>query len=248
MSSKTVECSIHGDRSPTFVCHHLLRGEGVGFNVGYDPDEPDALYPDAWCDACEEVVEKEGEWNDRSEAFADIRLLCSGCYCETRERNWKEDEQAVIDLITQSFEYLQSVQESFKKEFRLDDYERWDWSQDDCKLLFSNGDQAVVECDIDFVGSFSHAGNSWMWVWANESFPEAIKSKSRLIRDIGEDQNMLKLASAVWHGDQIDAWEMTAVMAAHLKAIGAYRTASDMGYVYMVIKNARWVENQQNNR
>ncbi len=137
MSSKTVECSIHGERSPTFVCHHLLKGEGEGFNVGYDPDEPDALYPDAWCDACEEVVDREGEWNDRSEAFADIRLLCSGCYCETRERNWKEDEGAVTDLITQSFEYLQSVQESFKKDFRLDDYERWDWNEDDCKLIFS---------------------------------------------------------------------------------------------------------------
>jgi len=244
MSNKMVECSTHGERSSTFVCHHLLKGEGIGFNVGYDPEEPDALYPDAWCDACEEVVDQEGEWNDKSEKFADIRLLCSECYCETRKRNWKEDETAVIDLITKSFEYLQSAQESFKKEFRLDDYERWDWSEDDCKLIFSNNGKAVVECDIDFVGSFSHTGNSWMWAWANKSFPERAKSSSRVIRKIGEDQNMLMLASAVWQGDPIDGWEMTAVMAARLKAVGAYRTASDVGYVYMTIKSARWVSGE----
>lgn len=41
----------------------------------------------AWCAACDEVLEREGEWNDRSEAFAGIRPVCRGCYREMKALN-----------------------------------------------------------------------------------------------------------------------------------------------------------------
>ena len=74
-----VECASHGSREATYVCQHLVSGEGSGFNYAHDEEDPDELWPGAWCDACERVLDAEGEWNDRSEAFARIRLLCDGC-------------------------------------------------------------------------------------------------------------------------------------------------------------------------
>ena len=79
-SENKVECGTHGTSTATFVCQHLVSGEKLGFNCGYDPEEPNAIYPDAWCDECEKVLDAEGEWNDRSESFADIKLLCAYCY------------------------------------------------------------------------------------------------------------------------------------------------------------------------
>lgn len=49
------------------------------------------LYEDddfqAWCDECEAVRQQEGEWNDVSMEFCDIRLACEECYFEMKELN-----------------------------------------------------------------------------------------------------------------------------------------------------------------
>jgi hypothetical protein len=82
-----VECPEHGDQGPAFVCRHLNLREPVGFVEGYDPDDPDEGLFQAWCSACDEILVQEGEWNDRSEAFAGPRLVCRACYREMKALN-----------------------------------------------------------------------------------------------------------------------------------------------------------------
>jgi hypothetical protein len=79
-----VECRIHGQSYATFVCQHLPQGQGLGF---YSADVPDDPQPDAWCGECEKVRMAEGEWNDMSQAFAKITMLCAGCYEVAKKRN-----------------------------------------------------------------------------------------------------------------------------------------------------------------
>ncbi|MCG8315482.1 MAG: hypothetical protein MI976_19920 [Pseudomonadales bacterium] len=236
-----VECSTHGKTSATFICHHLSEGENLGFHMGFDPDDGDDLYPDAWCDKCDQVLEKEGEWNDASAAFANIKLVCSGCYQEIREKNWTQDIKAFTDLIASSFEYLQKVQESFMETYKVGEHERWDWYQETGKLIFSHEGEPVVECDIDFVGTISTQSNTWMWAWANDSLTDIIKNKSRCVREIGDENNYLKLACALWLANEVDGWEMTSIMAQATNAIGAYRTPDEHGFAYMVVSRAKWV-------
>ena len=84
--SETVECDRHGHRRKTYVCDHLLDGEKQGFV--WSPDEPENPYPDAWCLACDRVRLEHGEkWNPQSEALITVRLVCSDCYEEIKERN-----------------------------------------------------------------------------------------------------------------------------------------------------------------
>jgi hypothetical protein len=240
-SDNKVECSIHGSTSATFLCNHLLNGEKLGFNAGFDPEDPDDLYPDAWCNECESILNKEGEWNDVSISFSDIKIVCTSCYCNIRERNWNQDEPALKDLICDCFEYLEGVQKQFMDEFRVNDHDRWDWYQETGKLIFSHDGKPVVECDVDFVGTFSKNSETWQWAWANSSFLNNIKDQSRTLRALGEEESHLKLASALWPADEIDGWEMTAILAAKLEAIGAYRAPSDNGFVYMIVREASWV-------
>ncbi len=240
-----VECSTHGKTSATFICHHLSEGENLGFHMGFDPEDEDDLYPDAWCDKCDEILEREGEWNDVSEAFAKIKMVCAGCYQDIREKNWSQDDQALSDLITSSCDYLNRVQKSFMEVYKVGDHERWDWYQETGKLIFSHDGKPVVECDIDFVGSVSTRSDTWMWAWANSSLTDLIKTKSRCVREIGESNNYLKLACAIWPADEVDGWEMTSIMAKATNAIGAYRTPSDTGFSYMVVSKAKWVNSNK---
>lgn len=82
-----VSCCTHGARPAAFVCRHVLEslrtGSRVGFHTPGDADDDDQ----GWCDACERVRAREGEWNDRSEAHADIRLICLDCFHQARELN-----------------------------------------------------------------------------------------------------------------------------------------------------------------
>ena len=85
----TVDCAEHGPQEPTFACQHLVRSlttqKPVGFFFASEPRG------DAWCSACEEARIREGgesgDWNERSEAFARIQLLCGACYDKVRRLN-----------------------------------------------------------------------------------------------------------------------------------------------------------------
>lgn len=88
---KYVECGEHGREQATFVCRHIVQtlrdGEARGFfSSGESPDNP---RPDAWCGDCEDLVNRVGEWNDESEAFAGVSLLCGACYDQARAMNEK---------------------------------------------------------------------------------------------------------------------------------------------------------------
>jgi hypothetical protein len=82
-----IECRVHGEQQQTFVCRHLAKAVQTGEKVGFFwSGEPRG---DAWCAACEAVRIREGgltgDWNDRSEEFAGITLLCGACYDRVRE-------------------------------------------------------------------------------------------------------------------------------------------------------------------
>ena len=85
--NSTMECERHGMHRPAFICKHLQFGERIGFNQPGGPFDPEWPFQNAWCDACDEVLLREGEWNDISEGFAQVMLICEGCFEEIRGRN-----------------------------------------------------------------------------------------------------------------------------------------------------------------
>ena len=82
-----MECARHGTHRPAFICQHLHVGEGIGFNLADESFDPEWPFQSAWCDQCDQVLLREGEWNDVSEGFAKIMLICEGCLEEIRNRN-----------------------------------------------------------------------------------------------------------------------------------------------------------------
>lgn len=86
---ETIECAEHGQQQTTFVCRHLAESLRTGASVGFwQADNPGNPRPNAWCSACEQKLQATGgEWNDESEAFAGITLLCGACYDRARIMN-----------------------------------------------------------------------------------------------------------------------------------------------------------------
>ncbi len=84
----------------------------------------------------------------------------------------------------------------------------------------------------------STQSNTWMWAWANDSLLELVKADAKKILALGEELGFVNLVAGLWEADSVDGWEMTSIMAEALNAIGAYRTPSDNGFTYMIVKKA----------
>ena len=95
-SRATVECEEHGFSDETYVCQHLAKGNAIGFN-SREPS-PDNPRPDAWCDACEEIRARFGDWTEDAEILTKIVLLCGGCYDVAKHRNHHEKKALDQDV------------------------------------------------------------------------------------------------------------------------------------------------------
>lgn len=94
IKQKTVDCGNHGFRRPAFVCQHLEIGSHNGFEEAFETFQGMDLEEDddfsAWCNDCEKKrIECDG-WNDESEKFAQIKLICEDCYFEMKESNLRQ--------------------------------------------------------------------------------------------------------------------------------------------------------------
>lgn len=92
LKEKYIECGEHGSRRRAFVCQHLIKSTKTGFEEAF-PTFPDMEFEfedddfQAWCDECEKVRVAEDGWNDESQKFAKIKLVCEKCYFEIKEFN-----------------------------------------------------------------------------------------------------------------------------------------------------------------
>ncbi|MDX1906589.1 MAG: hypothetical protein SF053_06095 [Bacteroidia bacterium] len=91
LSQYQIICDTHGAMRRAFVCQHLKPGEKNGFHEAFPTYQGMELQEDddfqAWCDTCENVREAYEGWNEDSEKFAKIRLICEACYFAIKTLN-----------------------------------------------------------------------------------------------------------------------------------------------------------------
>ena len=94
IKDKYIKCDEHDYKRRAFICRHLNKETIVGFEEAFETYENMQLYDDddlqAWCNECGQVRAKEGEWNDDSMEFAQIKVVCEDCYFEMKELNLGE--------------------------------------------------------------------------------------------------------------------------------------------------------------
>lgn len=80
-----LHCRRHGPSDRCWVCEHITpTGAPCGFNTASNAAD---RRPDAWCDACDDLLEGLGSWSDVGARAPDIRLVCGACYDALRRRH-----------------------------------------------------------------------------------------------------------------------------------------------------------------
>ncbi len=93
MSDKFVTCGQHGMVRAAYACAHVVQSlrDGEPRGLFWSRDESGCF--NGWCADCERrVVAAGGEWDDETEASADIRLLCENCFLHAMRMNGVEPE------------------------------------------------------------------------------------------------------------------------------------------------------------
>ena len=76
-----------------FICQHLNTSSKTGFEEAFESYKGMELEGDddfqAWCDECESQRLKTDGWNDESMKYANVKVVCEGCYFSIKEFNAK---------------------------------------------------------------------------------------------------------------------------------------------------------------
>ena len=86
MTAQTT-CERHGTQPYALICAHLAQNSNLSYYlVEEEPGEP----AQAWCQACDTVLEAECGWTDHADEQADWKLFCRMCFDEALERHQLE--------------------------------------------------------------------------------------------------------------------------------------------------------------
>jgi hypothetical protein len=128
------------------------------------------------------------------------------------------------------------------KQYRINDWPRWDYSLANATLTFSQDGKPKVVCAIQAVGSVQ--GDSWEWSWGNKNLPDSCKSEMHRVREFGEEKQWGKLTSLFLDNTEYLGWELASVSAHLIGGMAAYRCpdSETPGYfMYLVVLSSQFV-------
>jgi hypothetical protein len=132
-------------------------------------------------------------------------------------------------------EQLSVRQKEFMNFYNINSYEHWYYDHGIGAFHFKSDDGRNLYLKYVDVGSFSTEKNTWMWSWKNKSTPKHVSKGLEKVRSLGEKNNFNALSDGLLeNGDEYTGWELTAITAKILNAIGAYRVPQEHLFVYFV--------------
>lgn len=84
-----IECSADGKGYEAYICEHLFENSMQAWHSA--TPTPDNRWPDAWCEKCNDVYVRDGEWTDDNSASLGVKLICSFCYERRRASSVTHD-------------------------------------------------------------------------------------------------------------------------------------------------------------
>ncbi|MBZ9810607.1 hypothetical protein LB542_09695 [Mesorhizobium sp. BR1-1-9] len=129
------------------------------------------------------------------------------------------------------------------RDFRLGSWSRYDYDLTAGTLLFSEEGVVKVVAEIQVAGTTSVGANNWLWAWANSNLPGEVLDDAKRVRSFGEENGIDDLAQAyVTNTDNLEAlgWGLAGATVRICNALGAYRSPSVQGGLYLILKTIKW--------
>lgn len=140
---------------------------------------------------------------------------------------------------------LQRKNDACDREYSIGNWEHYDFDLSEARLVFSQGGVPRVVADVQMVGSTGRNSNTWKWGWANGHIPERATLQMEQVREFGRQHSYSPLLAEMLDDDEYLGWELTAVAAEVLGAVGAYRCPVEYGFVYFVMTAIAWADGAQ---
>jgi hypothetical protein len=107
---------------------------------------------------------------------------------------------------------------------------RWYYDMADCSLTIGEHRFGMVP-----VGTFSHEQQTWLWAWANDSYPDIARAASRRIQGLHDATGFRVFLNQGTPAEPSDALDFTALAAHHLGAIGFFRASNEAIDLYLAV-------------
>jgi hypothetical protein len=240
-----IDCHGSGAGTPaTFICRHLANGSGRGFHLQPDEEDP---WPDAWCDECEHRLAQDGGWSEG--AFLEsMTTVCGGCWDRAREDRGGGPAQPMslsdVDaLVADSLCRQQRRQDEMVRAFRVGRHGRWRWEPGTGGFWFDTESGVPrLSASFLFAGTYAPCDGSFLWSWANPTLERALTKPLVQVKRFGEARGIDWLAHSHHECDEPTALRWMAVAADRLGGRFIYRVLQDPVFVYVLLKDIRWVE------
>lgn len=143
------------------------------------------------------------------------------------------DNQAFQRYLDSCIEALNSKQQALFETYEIGTYEAFDIDVNDEELHLLDAGEIALSASMVPIGSYDPESGSWMWGWANEAFPDALRAKSARLRDLQAVTGFEMFGAEMVQIDEDMAWEIAAMALDLLGRQGVYcGPASDTLYFY----------------
>src|SRR5919107_1756596 len=104
-------------------------------------------------------------------------------------------------------------------------------------IRFLDGEDLFVEAEVTPIGSRGHQAGSWMWAWANPSWPPELLVQASSLKGLGattgREEFLSENAFPVTAGA---AWGLAAVACEHLGGLGVYVLPVDGSDIFFAVR------------
>ncbi|MCB1955316.1 MAG: hypothetical protein KDG55_06545 [Rhodocyclaceae bacterium] len=152
------------------------------------------------------------------------------------------DSQAFQRYLDSCIESLNSKQQALFETYQIGTFEAFDIDVDAEELHLLDDGEVALSARMVPIGSYDPESGSWMWGWANEAFPDALREKSARLKGLEAVTGFELFGAEMLQIDEDMAWEIAAMALDRLEAQGVYcGPASDTLYFYALtdIRHAR---------
>lgn len=149
------------------------------------------------------------------------------------------DDLQFQQYIDNCFADLESKQDYLEEQFGFSAFEDYQYDFDKEEMYFINGGKIKETATIVPIGSFNSKTGTWVWAWANDAFPEALRKKSKQFKELEKitGSNLFSHISA--EIDETMSWEIAGMALNLLNGDGVYCNSTDNTQYFYVVSNMK---------
>ena len=148
------------------------------------------------------------------------------------------NDQEFRAYIDEASAWLQQRQQALQAEYQIANYQPDGYDQALGTLRFKNAEGNILAFEYIPIGSWAKPNETFMWGWGNQTVEPERRAESERIKALAEKTGYDIFHKPVFKCDEEMAWDMVALSAHELNAIGVYRVPHEELRIFFALMNS----------